>query len=144
MRAYLVVIVFALVVIGSGGWLISQMDWSTQGYSADPGTSLVVDKQVVSCKELMDRACDRNDQRLMESAQPRVDSFLATPNLATLIKSGEISKLSATTLGMRVCGNMFWARSSATYAHIHSDLPYTTAFQLWSSATQSLCPTALS
>lgn len=144
MRAYLVVVVFALAVIGSVGWLISQMDWSTQDYSADPDTSLVVDNQVIPCEELMDHTCDRNDQRLVESAQPRIDSFLATPNLATLIKSGEISKLSATTLGMRVCGNMFWARSSATYAHTRRDMPYTTAFQLWSSATQSLCPTTLS
>lgn len=144
MKAYAALVAFVAVVVIAVGWFVLRTDWASPDYAAHPDTSLNVAGHEVPCETLMSHPCDRNDQRLLEQAQERVDEFLAVPNLASLTAHGELDEVGATSLGLQACSNRFWSGSSAVFADAHSDLTYPTAFTVWSAATRTLCTAALS
>lgn len=144
MKAFIVLGAAVITALGVMAWIVAQTDWSTKNYAADPGTSLIVDNQLLPCDVLMAQSCDRNHQHTIEQAARGLESFLSTPNLVTLVATGALTNVDAVSSGLQICSNRSWSGSPSRFADKHPNIPSMVTFVVWSAATQTLCPTMLS
>lgn len=144
MKAYAALAFFVALSLAGAAVFVLQTDWSQPDRTADPSTSLTVGTEKIACSTLLGHTCDRDDQRIVERAQPRIEAFLAYPNLKTLVATGRVTASDAASIGVQICSNGSWFESSSVFTTSRPDMPHYASLAVWSASTQLLCPTALS